>query len=189
MSTTATEKLMTADELLRLPSGEFRYELLDGVLHTMSPAGFSHGAHCSTIGMFLALFVRQHRLGIVLGAETGYLLRRNPDTVRAPDASFVSTATLNRVGRPARGFFVGAPDLAVEVLSPDDRPAYIDEKTRDWFAAGTQVVWNIDPRQKTITVYRTPDDFQVLTEADTLEEATLLPGFECPVRDIFDQPI
>ncbi len=189
MSTTIASNLMTADELLKLPRGQFRYELLDGVLHTMSPAGFNHGAHCSTIGMFLALFVRQHRLGVVLGAETGYILRRDPDTVRAPDASFVSTATLNRVGRPTRGFFVGAPDLAVEVLSPDDRPAYVDEKTRDWFAAGTQAVWNIDPRQKTISVYRAPDDFLVLNAADTLDGSAVLPGFLCPVKDIFDQPV
>lgn len=139
--------------------------------------------------LFLAVFVRQHRLGVVLGAETGYILKRNPDTVRAPDASFVSTETLNRVGRPARGFFPGAPDLAVEVLSPDDRPAYVDEKTRDWFSAGTQVVWNVNPRQKTITVYHTPEDYQVLTEADILDGSPVLPGFQCPLKDVFDQPL
>lgn len=189
MSTTATAKIMTADELLRLPSGEFRYELLDGILHTMSPAGFNHGVFANLIGYFLTDFVRKHRLGIVLGAETGYILRRNPDTVRAPDASFVSTATLNRVGRPSRGFFVGAPDLAVEVLSPDDRPAYVDEKTRDWFAAGTQAVWNIDPKLKTVTIYCAADGYRVLTEQDTVDGSPVLPGFPCPVKEIFEQPI
>jgi Uma2 family endonuclease len=122
---TVTEKLMTSEELLRLPRGEFRYELLDGVLHTMSPAGFSHGVIANKIGYFLTDFVLKHKLGLVLGAEAGYLLRRKPDSVRAPDASFVSTTTLARIGLPARGYFPGAPDLAVEVLSPDDRPTYV----------------------------------------------------------------
>ncbi len=189
MSTAAIDKFMTADELLRLPRGEFRYELLDGVLRTMSPASFGHGVFSNMIGHYLTVFVLQHRLGLVLGAETGYILRRDPDTVRAPDASFVSTATLTRVGRPARGYFPGGPDLAVEVLSSDDRPSYVDQKTRDWFSAGTQAVWNIDPRKRTITVHRTPEDFTVLTEDDMLTGAPVLPGFQCPVKDIFDQPV
>ncbi len=189
MSITATAKLMTADELLRLPSGEFRYELLDGVLHTMSPAGASHGYVANKIGYLLTDYVERHQLGAIFGAETGFILRRNPDTVRAPDSSFVSIETLRRVGLPAKGFFVGAPELAVEVLSPDDRPGNIKEKLADWFNGGVHCVWLVDPRVFTITVYSSPDESCVLTVADVLNGAPVLPGFQCPVKTVFARPV
>src|SRR5690242_11576333 len=112
-------QLMTADQLLRLPRGRQRYELVNGELRTMPPAGFEHGDLSMVAGGLLANFVRAHDLGRVVASETGFLLTSNPDTVRAPDVGFVSRERLVGVGR-VRGYWTGAPDLVIEVISPND---------------------------------------------------------------------
>jgi len=155
MSTTISQSLMTAEELLQLPTGMGkRYELVNGELRTMAPAGYEHGRMALNLGFFLQQFVRQHQLGDVFAAETGFIIRRNPDTVRAPDTGFVSNERLQQYGRPKRVYYPCAPDLVVEVLSPDDRQDEIDEKIEDWFAGGARLVWIVNPRRKTVTVYR-----------------------------------
>jgi len=106
----------------------------------------------------------------------------NPDTVRAPDAAFV------RSGRPEasyRGFYPGAPDLAIEVLSPDDRPGYVREKVAEWLEAGARAVWVVDPRIRTVTVHQPRRKPKRLGEDDTLRGGAVLPGFELPVAAIF----
>src|SRR5687768_15778940 len=109
-------QLITADELLTLPRGEFRYELVRGELKKMSPAGHEHGAIIMQLAAPLAQYVKDKKLGRVYAAETGFKLETNPDTVRAPDIAFIVTARVEAVGK-ARGYWPGAPDLAVEVLS------------------------------------------------------------------------
>lgn len=182
MSTVATTP-MSADQLLLLPhDGRQRYELVAGELRTRSPAGYEHGTRASAL---LYVHVEQHNLGEVTAAETGFIIRRNPDTVRAPDAGFVSNDTLQQFGRPTRGYYPHGPDLAVEVLSPDESQAEIDEKIEDWFAGGARSVWIVNPRRKTVTVYRSLEEIRVLTERDVLESEDVVTGFTCPVARLF----
>jgi len=173
--------IRTAEELLR--AGDIgRCELIRGRLVMMNPTGYDHGRVAGTLGLAIGNHIRAHRLGTFCAAETGFLLARDPDTVRAPDVAFV------RAGRePATsaGFFPGPPDLAVEVLSPDDRQGDVREKTKEWLDAGTRQVWIVDPRQRTVTVHEPVREPRRLGENDLLPGADVLPGFEIPVREIF----
>lgn len=182
----APTPLMTAEDLLRLPMGlGERYELVDGGLQTISPAGPLHGRIAVRVGGRLDAHVHRKKLGAVYGAETGFTLRRNPDTVRAPDAAFVGKTRLPK-GGVARGYFPGAPDLAVEVMSPDDSAEDINAKIHDNFEAGTQQVWVVYPRTQEIQVFTSPRASIVLGLGDTLEGGDLPPGFACPVAEVFE---
>ena len=129
--------LLTADDLAKQPDNGTRYELVKGVLQKMPPAGFEHGIRAAEIGSKLNVYVKTHKLGYVCGAETGFKIAQNPDTVRAPDAAFVSQASIERQGI-VRGYWEGAPDLAVEVISPGDTYAEVAEKVEEWLTAGCQ---------------------------------------------------
>jgi len=157
-----------------------RTELVRGELAVMLPTGGRHGTAAMRIGRVLAEFVDRHELGEVLAAETGFVLARDPDTVRAPDVAFV------RRGRAiGDGFIEGAPDLAVEVLSPSDRPGYMREKVAEWLEAGACAVWVVDPIEQTAHVH-TPDCEPIaLGVADTLTGGELLPGFELRLAALF----
>jgi Uma2 family endonuclease len=173
---------MTAEELLETP-GLGRCELLHGELIQMTPAGFEHGRVAANIGWMLKEFVRSHPLGVVTGAETGFQIGHDPDTVRAPDAALIR---LERVPpKPMLGFFPGAPELAVEVLSPGDREREVVAKVRDWLGAGCQSVWVVDPETMTIAVYRGGDQVQRFAACDTLTDNAVLPGFRVLVGDVF----
>lgn len=121
---------MTADELLMLPRGRARHELIKGELVTMSPAGGEHGAIIEALFLLVAEHVKRHRVGIVFGAETGFLIERNPDTVRAPDIAYIRRERIPAENPPI-GFWPGAPDLAVKIVSPDDTIRKIDGKVAD----------------------------------------------------------
>jgi Uma2 family endonuclease len=177
-------QLMTADELLALPRGEFRYELVNGELKKMSPAGHNHGRIAMRLSLPIAQYVGKTQLGEVYAAETGFRLTSNPDTVRAPDLAFVRRARVDEV-RSNRGYFPGAPDLAVEILSPDDKVSEVEEKVAEWLAAGTVQVWVVSPKLQSITVYRSLHEIVTLTESDTLTGGDLLPGFEMDIAGIF----
>jgi Uma2 family endonuclease len=182
MSTTT--RLMTADELLTLPRGRFRYELVKGELITMSPAGNEHGALIVNLTVLLGQHIKANGLGVAFGAETGFKLESDPDTVRAPDFAFISRGRIEREGI-SKGYGAGSPDLAVEVLSPDDSPRKVEKKTADWFAGGAREVWNVNPRRRVVTVQRSPTGVAVLGEDDELDGGALLPGFRCRVSEIF----
>ncbi len=115
----------------------------------MSPGGFEHGRVALRIGEFVSSFVRQRGLGVATGAETGFQIGRDPDTVRAPDVGFVCAERVPAT--PTAGFFDGAPDLAVEVLSPSDRASEVLAKVQDWLGAGCRIVWVVDPGTRTST--------------------------------------
>lgn len=177
--------LVTADDLLALPTGMGnRYELVAGELRVMSPSGWSHGKVVGKLHNRLGNFIEQHDLGIVFGAETGFRLGSNPDTVRAPDIAYVANDRIPDKP-PKQGFWPGAPNLAVEVLSPSDRVADVDEKINEWLAAGCVAVWVVDPELETITVYRSRTDVQVRTAGETLEGNSVVPGFTCAVDELF----
>src|SRR4029453_11213598 len=141
--------LMTADELIRLPRGQFRYELINGELKKMSPTGHEHGRITIRLTVPLAQYIAANRLGEVYAAETGFRLTSNPDTVRAPDIAFISRHRVEQVGDTA-GYWPGPPDLAVEVLSPDDRVSEVEEKVSEWLSGGSQQVWVVSPKLRTV---------------------------------------
>jgi Uma2 family endonuclease len=175
-------QITTAEELLEAQDLG-RCELIRGELIMMSPAGFNHGRIVSRMGTRVASFVEAANLGIVTGAETGFWIGRTPDTVRAPDVGFVRSERLGPA--PILGFFPGAPDLAVEVLSPDDRRREVLSKVQNWLDAGCQVVWIVDPLNRTVAVHRPGIDTVHLGEGDTLTAEDVLPGFQLQVAEIF----
>ena len=179
------KKLLTAEQLIVLPTAGRRLELVEGELYQMPPAGARHGKFAMRIGSRLETYASRHRLGLVFAAETGFILSRNPDTVLAPDVSFVSYDTLTTGDVPA-SFLELAPDLAVEVKSPGDSNREVREKAEQWLAAVTSVVWVLDPDDRTATVYAPRQAPQVLTEAESLTGGDLVPGFQVAVRELFE---
>ena len=175
---------MTAEELLNMPDDGFRYELVRGELRKMTPAGHVHGEYAASILISLGAHVNANGLGKAYAAETGFKLESDPDHVRAPDAAFVRRERAEEA-RDTRGFFPGAPDVAVEVISPSDSYTEVEEKVADWLDAGTLAVIVVDPRRRTVKVHRSLTDIVVLTEADTLDIGDVVPGWQMLVRDIF----
>jgi Uma2 family endonuclease len=183
MSTTPT--LATADELFAMPADGFRYELVNGEIRRMPPAGSEHGAVIMNIGAPLHQFVKAHGLGVVFGAETGFKIASDPDTVRALDLAFVRRERIPEAGVP-RGFWPGAPDLAVDIISPSDTYTEVEEKVNAWLNAGTRMVLVLNPRARTVSMYTSHTKKVVrLTESDTLDGGEVLPGFTCRVAELF----
>jgi Uma2 family endonuclease len=181
----STTSLVTADELLALPTGMGqRYELVSGELRVMSPSGWRHGMVVDNLECLLGSFIRQNGLGRGFGAETGFLLKRDPDTVRAPDYAFIAKRHLPST-EPKEAFWPGAPDLAVEVLSPGDTSGEVAEKIEEWLSAGCAAVWVVDPKLQTVTIYRAPTNVQVKTSGEQLMGDPVVPGFSCPVDELF----
>jgi len=184
MTTAAQKALMTADELWQLPNDDHRYELVAGELIQMSPSGFLHGKVAMTLGSLLREHATKHSLGVVCAAETGFKLRQNPDTVRAPDVAFVTRERVPAEWEP-EGFWLGASDLAVEVVSSSDRFDAVLEKVEEYLAAGVRLVWVVLPRTRSLMVYRSAREAKILHGKDDLSGEDVLPGFVCRVKEIF----
>ena len=178
---------VTAEELLQLPRGKMRYELVKGELLAMSPSGSEHGAVTFHFSTLIGQFVAATGAGLAFGAETGFLIQRNPDTVRAPDIAFIRRERIPVGGLP-QGYWPGAPDLAVEVISPGDTAREVEEKANVWLRAGCLTVWIVDPRSKSITVYVAGGTVTTLAADAILDGGDILPGFQCPVADVFRYP-
>ncbi len=176
-------RTITADELFRMPDDGYKYELVAGRLVKMSPPGSMHGAMAMRLGAAIVAYVDEQRLGVVF-VETGFKLASNPDTVRGPDVSFVARARIPPEGIP-KAYWAGAPDLAVEVLSPDDTRSEIEEKIDDYLGSGVKQVWYVDPSKHRLLIYRPDVPPETLTEADTLDGGALLPGFQYPLARLF----
>lgn len=183
MSTTI--KLTTAAELWEMPDDGFRYELVRGELRMMAPAGGEHGVVIINLAAPLGVHVKANNLGLVFGAETGFKLSDAPDSVRAPDVAFISRERIPASGIP-RGYWPGAPDLAVEVVSPNDKLYEIDEKIEDYLAAGVRLIWIVYPKKRSVTVHTPGSEPRVLTIDDTLDGADVVVGFQLSVREIFE---
>jgi len=177
-------QLITAEELLRMPDDGYRYELIRGELRKMAPAGYLHGRIAINMTTPLDCYVRDHDLGVVCAAETGFKLASNPDVVRAPDVAFIRRDRVEEVG-DVEGYWPGTPDLAVEVISPSDTYAEVQEKVFDWLEAGTQMVILVMPRKRAVTVYQSMTNIIMVTEHDTLDGNDVVAGWKIPVRELF----
>jgi Uma2 family endonuclease len=175
--------LLTAEELLRMEDTRL-CELVKGEVIRMAPAGYGHGRLTMRIGILLERFIGPRNLGELLGAETGFIVSRDPDTVRAPDVMFVSKGRLSGEIDPDH-FLPFAPDLAVEVVSPSNLWSEIEEKVEEYLEAGVRMVWIVNPRTRSITVYRSRSQVQILGAGDTLAGEDVLPGFNVSVAEIF----
>ena len=186
MAVPVRRPLMTAEQLFELPDEGYCSELVEGEIIRMTPAGGTHGIVAMRVGALLSEFVEAHRLGVCFAAETGFILQRDPDTVRAPDVAFVAAGRVPKTGIPTF-YWPFAPDLAVEVLSPWDRPAEVRRKVDEYLAAGTRLVWIVDPAAHTVHVHQSPGSVHVLRHDDELDGGDVLPGFRCAVKRLFPQ--
>jgi Uma2 family endonuclease len=185
MATATAERLMTADDLERLPNDDrVLYELDEGRLICLSPAASLSTIVATNVTIEMGMYVKQHGLGICFGSEGGFRLASNPDTVRAPDVSFVQKERIPQEGIPRRGFWQGAPDLAVEVLSPSNRPGEMWRRIGDLLNAGTRLIWVIDPERRTALIIHPGGETQLHGEEYTLDGENVIPGFLLPLRDV-----
>jgi Uma2 family endonuclease len=179
----SVEHLVTADEFYLMCRDGVRRELVRGEVRAMPPAGGEHGSVSADIATDINVFVRKRKLGRVFAAETGFVVAHDPDTVRAPDCAFVRAERL--AGGLPRKFVPFAPDLAVETVSPEDRSSRVDEKVREWMAAGVRLLWVIDPRKRAVAVRRPGASPRVLRNGDFLDGEDVLPGFRLAVSDLW----
>lgn len=180
----SAQKVVTVGDLERMADDQYRYDLIDGVLIRMSPAGAEHGEIGNAFGRHLGNFVAEHDLGKVYAAETGFLLAKNPDVVLAPDAAFVRGDRLPP-REERRSFLSLAPDLVVEIVSPSDRWQAVMEKVARYLRAGTRLVWVVNPRDQTLLVFRAEGSSKTLHLGDEIDGEDVLPGFRLPLRTVF----
>ena len=173
---------ITADQLLAM--GDIgRCELIDGEIVPRTLEGAIHGEITGQVSYLLWAFATAHKVGKVYAAGTGFVIKRNPDTVLAPDVAFVQSARLPNIPNP--GFFDGPADLMVEVCSPNDRWSDVLAKIDQWLAAGTISVWVVDPPSKSIEIYRRQSQPVRYHAGQQLADEPTLPGFTLDVADIF----
>ncbi len=174
---------MTAEELLAYRHEPYQQELIAGILHEMEPPGAEHGVIVVKIATSLEVHARTAGLGAVLGGDAGFHLASDPDTVRGPDVSFVAADRVERTGIP-RGYWPGAPDLAVEVMSHHDRRPAVAAKALGWLEAGARAVVVVDPPRRIATVYRSADDIRVVTADEPLDLGDVVPGWSPRVVEL-----
>ena len=180
-----TDTLVTGEEALAL--GDIGpYELVEGRIVPMSPTADEHAGYESNFDEYIKAFVRQHKLGKVRVGEVGIYIRRNPDTVRAADVAFISNERYAQ-RKKKRGYLDVAPDLVVEILSPDDRWSDITQKLREYFSIGVKLVWAADPASRTVYAYRSLTDVREFKGTDSLPGDDVLPGFNVPVAALFEE--
>jgi Uma2 family endonuclease len=179
-----SEELLTADDLLALEKAGKSTELVRGRLIVREPPSTYHGRLQGILHILLGSYVRTNALGDVFGQDTGFKIASDPDTVRAPDLAFVDRARVAQIGR--HGYAALAPDLVVEILSPEDRPGEVLTKVGEWLEAGVRLAWVIDPDRRVVAVYREDGSMMtVSSDADVHGEA-VLPGFSFRLSELFE---
>ena len=179
----ANAAVMTAQDLFEL--GDIgRTELIKGELVRMPPTGHIHGYVEFRFGKILSIFVDERKLGRVMGGEVGIYTHRDPDTVRGADVVFISNERLAQV--QSDSYLDIAPELIVEIASPNDRWYDIDDKLTEYLKIGVQIVWVANPHRHQIHVYRSLTEIEILTVDDTLSGNSVLPGFSVPVAELFE---
>ena len=184
MATTQTQ-LLTAEDLLRLYSKGVRGELIRGELCETMPSGGKHGEVVVNMVIPMGSHIRSRRLGRLAASDSGVLLERDPDTVREPDIAYISAERLP-LDVEVTGYYEVVPDLVVEVVSPGDSAREVMDKALMWLSYGTRLVWAVNPGSRTVDVYRPGERTVTLGLDDVLDGLDILPGFTCPVSDVFD---
>jgi Uma2 family endonuclease len=174
--------LVRAEELPGILVPGKSIELVRGVLVIREPPSTRHGRVAAWVTHWLLDYVSRHALGVVI-QDAGFEIESDPDTVRAPDVAFVSQSRVDEI--PPAGFARLAPDLAVEVVSPNDRPGEVLAKVAQWLDAGSKLVWVIDPTRARAVVYRENGDVAIVAPDGALDGETVLPGFTCPIASVF----
>lgn len=185
MSDQEATQLMTAADFMTLQADGYAYELINGRLVEMSPAGYEHGSVAAVIIYFLVEYARRTKRGRVQTSETGFRTRRDDRTVRAPDAAFMPYTKVPETER-FQGYLDIAPDLVVEVISPHDSAEAVEAKTQEWLDFGVRMVWNCYPSSQRIHIFRSGLKSEILTVNDTLEGGDILPGFRVEVSAFFE---
>ena len=183
-ATKTASGLITADDLLRLSADGVRGELIRGALSETMPTGREHGQIAGRLTVRLGSFIESRGLGVYTTSDSGVQLEHNPDTVREPDVAFFS-AEKSPPDERVTGYAQVAPDLAVEIVSPSDRPSAVNDKALMWLRYGVRLVWVVRPDERRVDVHRDGHPVVALTEGDALDGLDVLPGFSCPVREIF----
>lgn len=185
---TLINKLLTAEDFFDLPepTDGSRLELVRGEVITMPPTGFEHGEIQARIVFYLMLFLQTTRIGRVV-VESGIITEKHPASVRGPDVSYYSAERVPQDQRIVQYAQV-SPDLCVEVVSPSNTRKALREKILEYFACGVRMVWLVDPEDRSVTIYREPIEGRVLNEGANLDGGDVLPGFHCPVTDLFQNP-
>lgn len=178
--------LLTIEEFARLPDPDAsRLELVRGRLVREPPAGFGQSVSGVCLAAKLHAYVRKYGLGQVTGADGGYILHEDPPTVRAPAVGFVAVERIPAGGLP-RGYFPGAPDFAVEIVSPAGTAREIAERVGDYLEAGTRLVWVVEPRSRSVTVHRPGREPRTWWEGEDVDGEDVVPGFSVAVGEIFE---
>ena len=179
-----TVEILTVEEFEKLPEEDaYRVELVRGRLVREPRPAARHGRILARLAGEIDRYARHHALGLTF-VDVGFVLADQPPTVRGPDLAFVNAEAARREGMP-RTFWRIAPDLAVEILSPSNTAAEIQQKVLEYLAAGSRLVWIVDPKTRSVTVYRSPSEIKILREGDLLDGAEVLPGFELSLVEIF----
>jgi Uma2 family endonuclease len=184
MTLSTEKKVWTDEEFMALSRDGHRYELVNGEVLDMGNSGMEHGGIGSLLGGLLAIYVKQHKLGIVCDSSTAFTLKTG--NKRSPDVSFVAKDRLKGLKRPPRGFFQGSPDLAVEILSPSNTVEEIHDKIVEYFDNDTRLVWVIHPDEKYVLIYHSPEPDRFLRAGDHLDGEEIVPGFSMAVSELFE---
>jgi Uma2 family endonuclease len=185
MSAPNHSRVLTVEDLYARPEDGFRYELQAGLLLAEPLPGFRHGRVMAAMAALLREHVHKLQLGIVVAGDAGFILWRKPDTVRGPDVAFVSRARIDERDDGIRAF-AGAPDLAIEIVSPSNSSAEVRSKVADYLAAGARCVWVVDIEARSVTTYEALLSPRLLREADVLDAGDVVPGFSVRVGEIFE---
>ena len=177
-------RLLTADDLLRLSGEGVRGELIRGVLSETMPAGQEHGEIVMRLGAVLLNYIQPRRLGRLMGSDAGVWLERDPDTVREPDIAFIS-AEASPLDERVTGYTEVAPELVVEIASPGDSPRELNDKALMWLSSGVRLVWVVHPDTRAVDTHRANRPVVTLRGDQSLDGLDVLPGFTCPVSEIF----
>lgn len=178
----SVEHLLTAEEAFWLDPAA-RWQLVEGRIVELSPVKQRHGKILTRLAHRVNEVVERDGLGEVYTGDVGFILRRNPDTVRAPDLAFIRRGRLP--AEEPETFSEVVPDLAAEILSPSDRWSDVEEKIAEYLAAGVTVVWILDPSRNEVRVHRADRALEILGADALLTEPTLLPSLRVPLRDLF----
>lgn len=175
--------LLSAEDLWDERFAGKHLELVDGVVRYMTPGNATHGATAAALLIELGFYLRTNPVGRLFIAETGFVLRRQPDTVRCPDVAFVAAERLAS-GIPT-GFFEGAPDMAAEVVSPRNTRKDVAKKTAEYLDTGCRLLWVLEPKKRTVTVHEANGVVRKLASDHQLDGGAVLPGFRCQVAALF----